>query len=99
MAGRFPGADDVDALWRLVCAGDVAERLEGSDRFDADFFGLTARQAARLDPQVRILLECAWDALEQAGVVATRAGSVGVFVGATPSTYLWQQLRSDELDD
>ncbi|HEX8924497.1 MAG TPA: beta-ketoacyl synthase N-terminal-like domain-containing protein, partial [Terriglobales bacterium] len=41
--------------------------LEDFDMFDAGFFGFSPRDAAIMDPQHRILLECAWEALEDAG--------------------------------
>jgi acyl transferase domain-containing protein len=44
-------------------AADVAD----PDRFDAGFFGVTAREAALTDPQHRMFLECGWEALEDAG--------------------------------
>ena len=62
--------------------------LEGVDRFDADFFGLTPREARLLDPQYRLMLECAWEVCEHAGYdPQTFAGSMGVFVGSSFSTY------------
>ncbi len=55
-------------------------------RFDARFFGLSGREAERIDPQERLFLEVAWEALENAAItrraIAQLEGSVGVFVGA-----------------
>ncbi len=71
---------------RCVKAAPV---LQAIDLFDAGFFGMTVREAERVDPQQRILLECAWEALEQAGWSRARAkGLVGVYVGAGTSGYL-----------
>src|ERR1700712_710457 len=57
--------------------------LDSIDGFDAEFFGLSPREAQQVDPQHRLLLELAWEALEDAGIVPrTLAGSrPGVFVG------------------
>ncbi len=63
--------------------------LAGADLFDAAFFGLSPREADVLDPQHRLLLECAWQALERAGYDPRRyPGLVGVFAGAGSNTYL-----------
>src|SRR5258707_4000597 len=51
-----------------VKAGGI---LDGVDLFDPEFFGFTPRDAAMLDPQHRLFLECAWEALEVAGYVPT----------------------------
>src|ERR1700751_5793571 len=42
-------------------------KLEDAEFFDADFFGFSPREAQVIDPQHRIFLECAWEALENAG--------------------------------
>jgi acyl transferase domain-containing protein len=70
----------------LVRAGGT---LEDYDQFDAEFFGFTPRAAEILDPQHRIFLECAWEALENAGVDPARfAGQIGAYAGTSISTYL-----------
>ncbi len=57
--------------------------LENIDLFDATFFGLNPKEAQITDPQHRMLLECAWEALEQAGYnPETYKGSIGVYAGA-----------------
>jgi acyl transferase domain-containing protein len=63
--------------------------LDDIEMFDARFFGLTPREADVIDPQHRIFLECAWEALENAGYDSERYdGSVAVFGGSTFSGYL-----------
>lgn len=67
--------------------------LPGADRFDAAFFGLTPREAEITDPQHRVLLEVAWEAMERAGYDSgSMRGRVGVFAGAGLSTYLIKNL-------
>jgi 3-oxoacyl-(acyl-carrier-protein) synthase/thioesterase domain-containing protein len=69
--------------------------MDGADLFDAAFFGITPAEAAMTDPQHRIFLECAWSALEDAGVVAADPGrTVGVFGGTSISTYLYNNILS-----
>ena len=71
---------------KLVRSGFV---LDGADLFDAGFFGINPREAELLDPQHRIFLECAWEVLEHAGYdPETFPGNIGVFGGATLSSYL-----------
>jgi acyl transferase domain-containing protein len=57
--------------------------VEGADRFDAEFWGISPHEAAWIDPQHRLLLECAWEALEHAGIPAERlrGSRAGVYVG------------------
>jgi epothilone polyketide synthase D len=59
------------------------------DGFDASFFGIAPRDAVHMDPQHRLLLECAWEALERAGLPADRltGTKTGVFVGISSSDY------------
>ena len=67
--------------------------VEGIEDFDAGFFGLNPREAEIMDPQQRLFLECAWEALEAAGHCGERAGSrVGVYASAYLSTYLLRNV-------
>jgi acyl transferase domain-containing protein len=63
--------------------------LERIDEFDNHFFGISDREAARIDPQHRLLLELAWEALEDAGLPAgkIRGAKIGVFIGIAVSEY------------
>ncbi|MER5970588.1 type I polyketide synthase [Streptomyces sp. NPDC002055] len=58
--------------------------------FDADFFGVSGREADVLDPQHRLLLEVAWEALEHAGMPPDRLGGTptGVYVGLSYNDYM-----------
>jgi 3-oxoacyl-(acyl-carrier-protein) synthase/thioesterase domain-containing protein/acyl carrier protein len=103
MAGSFPGAADVDGLWENVLresshvtlrtgpAGDVLwARGELGDvaMFDPAFFGMSPRDALTIDPQHRILLECAWEALADAGCSTPDAiRRTAVYAGANYSGY------------
>ncbi|QQS35340.1 MAG: aminotransferase class III-fold pyridoxal phosphate-dependent enzyme [Ignavibacteriales bacterium] len=70
--------------------------LEDADKFDAEFFGYNPREAALMDPQHRVFLEVAWEALEDAGYNADNIkGAVGVFAGSSLSTYLMYNVLSD----
>jgi acyl transferase domain-containing protein len=63
--------------------------LERVDEFDPYFFGISSREASAMDPQQRVLLEVAWEAIEDAGLVLERLDAVraGVFSGTCNSDY------------
>lgn len=67
-------------------AGGFLDRI---DEFDAEFFGMSPREARQVDPQHRLLLELAWEAMEDANIVpAALAGTkTGVFVGISANDY------------
>ncbi|KWD48151.1 type I polyketide synthase [Burkholderia ubonensis] len=73
--------------------------LDDIDLFDATFFGMSPREAELLDPQQRIFLECAWQALEDAGIDPQKEGDgIGVFAGADASGYHKSVLAPLESD-
>jgi phthiocerol/phenolphthiocerol synthesis type-I polyketide synthase E len=117
MAGRFPGADDIDQFWAMLDAGNIGHRnvddealaaagvppeqvthpdyvpvwggFDDPTGFDAAFFGYSPREAELLDPQQRVFLECAWQALEHAGYDSRRyPGRIGVYAGGALNAYL-----------
>lgn len=70
--------------------------LPDMEMFDAGFFGFSKRDAAILDPQHRHFLECAWEALEDAGHVPEKfAGAIGVFAGCGMQAYLPLNLMTN----
>jgi acyl transferase domain-containing protein len=70
--------------------------LEGIDLFDAAFFGYTPKEAELMDPQVRLFLEVAWEALETAGYRwDSNAQRVAVYAGASMNSYLLNNLYPD----
>lgn len=86
---------DVDTFYdpALDTPGKMITRWGGFvddvDQFDPNFFGLSLREAQRMDPQQRLVLEVAWEALEDAGLVPAKlAGSqTGVFIGISHSDH------------
>ncbi len=83
---------------RLVSAHGALEDIES---FDADFFGYAPSEAALIDPQQRLFLECAYEALENAGIVPGESAPVtGVFGGCGVNFYLIQNVAPTlSLDD
>ncbi|MEL6135942.1 MAG: type I polyketide synthase, partial [Cyanobacteria bacterium J06628_6] len=117
MAGRFPGADDLQEFWQLLIEGKTGIRMLTDDElraagipesefsqpnyvpayasfsdptgFDARFFGYSPREAELMDPQHRVFLECAWNALEDAGYDSQQyEGAIGVYGGAALNSYV-----------
>jgi non-ribosomal peptide synthase protein (TIGR01720 family) len=108
-ACRFPGASDPDEFWAnlkdgiesieiLPTTGDAdhvaaAGLLADVDSFDAPFFGMSPREAELTDPQQRLFLEVAWEALERAGYDPRQQdGSIGIFAGTGASSYLVERI-------
>ncbi|WP_034485759.1 type I polyketide synthase [Actinomadura oligospora] len=80
------GPDHAAAVRDTPGRGSYLDDVSG---FDADFFGITPREAALMDPQQRIILELSWEALEHAGVPPhSLAGTdTGVFMGVGSDDY------------
>ena len=66
------------------------------DEFDAEFFGLSPKEAAIMDPQHRKFLETCWHALEDAGHAPERfAGNIGVWAGCGMGSYFYWNVCSN----
>jgi acyl transferase domain-containing protein/acyl carrier protein len=125
LAGRFPGARNIDEFWlnlrdgvESVCSFSDEELeaagvspdlicdpryvrarspLDGIELFDANFFEYSPREAEIIDPQQRLFLECAWQALESAGYNAkTFKGPIGVYAGSSTNTYFLLNIYSNK---
>jgi acyl transferase domain-containing protein/NADPH:quinone reductase-like Zn-dependent oxidoreductase/SAM-dependent methyltransferase/acyl carrier protein len=72
--------------------------IDAIDQFDPQFFGISPREAPYVDPQHRLLLETAWEAIEDAGLVLDfeKGTDLGVFVGISHNDY--QGIQSTSFD-
>lgn len=129
MAGKFPGANEINQFWdnlkngvdsistftedELIKEGvnlDVLQHpnfvkakgyLEEVEYFDESFFAYTPREAKIMDPQIRMLQETTWEALEMAGYNPfDYEGLIGLYVGAS-TNFNWMKhtplLNSDSV--
>jgi acyl transferase domain-containing protein/thioesterase domain-containing protein/acyl carrier protein len=90
--------DAGEALSRLRAPNYVpaAAPLDKMEWFDAEFFGFSPKEGAILDPQHRHFLECAWEALEDAGHPPVKFdGRIGVFAGCGMGSYFYFNLCSN----
>ncbi|GAA6624131.1 SDR family NAD(P)-dependent oxidoreductase [Scytonema sp. NUACC26] len=72
--------------------------LEDIDLFDASFFSFNAKEAEVTDPQHRLFLECAWQALENAGYDSAKFTSrIGVYAGASLNNYYSLDLNRERM--
>jgi len=120
MAGRFPGAKNLDQFWQNLCTGVESIKfftdeellakgvekgtlddpnyvkaeavLDDIEMFDASFFDFTPREASLIDPQHRLFLEHAWEALENAGYATDHNQRTGVYAGESINSYLLSNL-------
>ena len=75
--------------------------LEHIDLFDPNFFGISPREASRMDPQQRILMEVAYETLEDSGQTIERiaGSSTGIFVGVHSHSVDYWTLQYEHLDE
>ena len=93
--GPFPARWNVAALYdpdpEAVGKTYVREGgfIEDVEQFDASFFNISPREAIEMDPQQRLVLEVAWEALERAGLRPVEAADrlTGVYIGSIGSDY------------
>lgn len=84
--------EDIARDPEYVPAKGIVDDISG---FDAEFFGFSPREASHMDPQHRIFLECAWEALEHAGYdPLTSQQPIGLYAGCGDATYLYHLLQS-----
>ena len=90
--GRFPELDRLYASAHEKSGRVFTDRggfLSNVESFDAQFFEISPRESVYIDPQQRVLLEAAWEALEDAGLVRSKyeGSRTGVFVGLWTNEY------------
>ncbi len=95
---RFYDEDPKQAGKMYTTRGGFIDQLED---FDAFSFGISPREILHMDPQQRLMLELAWEALEDAGIPQQSLGgsATGVFFGFGVMEYALTQLRYPELID
>ena len=93
--GRIREIDPDDSTWQSTRFGGFLDQI---DRFDAQFFRIAPIEANDTDPQQRILLETAWEALENAGInpQGLKHSQTGIFVGISSHDYEILQLRQKD---
>jgi non-ribosomal peptide synthase protein (TIGR01720 family) len=75
----------------------AAGYIWNQDKFDALFFEINPKEAAGIDPQHRMGLEVAWEALEDSGYTSQSVkGDIGVFAGVNISHYLFEVLNASQ---
>ncbi|QSW88367.1 acyltransferase domain-containing protein [Flavobacterium endoglycinae] len=75
---------------------NASSKLGSAKYFDADFFGISNHEASLMDPQIRLLLQTSWHAIEDSGYDVSRSDlSVGNFCGMSTNSYLLKLLHSN----
>ncbi|QHI35454.1 Phthiocerol/phenolphthiocerol synthesis polyketide synthase type I PpsE [Kordia antarctica] len=79
---------------------NASSRLENAKYFDADFFGLSNAEAILMDPQIRLLLENSWHALEDAGYAGDNSDiAIANYCGMSTNSYLMRILGTNALTE